>query len=46
MRTLFASALLISALITAPTPVVGPQPGAHADGKVVLAQRFCPNGRC
>jgi hypothetical protein len=43
MRKLFASALLILAIF-AETPVANPQPGAQADGKLVVAQKFCPRG--
>lgn len=44
MRKSFASALLILATFIFEIPVAGPQPGAQADGKLVVAQRFCPRG--
>jgi hypothetical protein len=46
MRKLFASALLILATFVVEIPTAGPQPGAQSDVKLVIAQRFCPNGRC
>jgi hypothetical protein len=46
MRTLTVPALLILANFVLEIPTAGLQPGAHADGKLVVAQRFCPNGKC
>lgn len=46
MRTLLASALLILATFLVQAPAIGPQAGVQAEGKLVVAQRFCPNGRC
>jgi hypothetical protein len=44
MRKLFASALLFLATFVLEIPTAVPQPGAQADGKLVVAQRFCPRG--
>jgi hypothetical protein len=46
MKTLLASVLLTVAIFATGAPVAGPQPGAQTEGKLVVAQRFCPNGRC
>lgn len=46
MRTSILSALLILANFAIALPSAGPQPGVQAEGKFVIAQRFCPNGRC
>lgn len=46
MRALLAIGLLILANFAIDIPTAGPQAGAQAEGKIVLAQRFCPNRRC
>ena len=46
MRALLAISLLILANFAIEIPTAGPQVGAQAEGKTVLAQRFCPNRKC
>ena len=42
MKTLMISALLIVANFAVDLPIAGTQPGTQTDGKLMLAQRFCP----
>ena len=46
MRALIAATLLILANFVIEFPAAGPLAGVQTEGKTVLAQRFCPNGRC
>lgn len=46
MKALLASALLIAVFLVAEMLAAGPRPDAQPDGNLVVAQRFCPHGRC
>ena len=45
MKRIFTSALL-AAIVVAALPSVSQQADTASEDNIVLAQRFCPKGRC
>jgi hypothetical protein len=46
MKTLLASALLTAIILVGEMLAASPRPDAQPGANLVVAQRFCPNGRC
>jgi hypothetical protein len=45
MRALFAVLLATVVVVSAKESAIRPA-DSHSDGQIVVAQRFCPKGRC
>jgi len=45
IKVLFTAAVLTAVFVAAMSSL-NQSPGARSDGSFVVAQRFCPNGRC
>jgi hypothetical protein len=46
MKTLIVAAMLAVVAVASENAPVASDRNTHTDGSFVIAQRYCPNGRC